>query len=100
MFPGFELEAGMRFARREKCDSFGELHKSPSITLPTSSTETFSARDGASSDATRDGGIVASWRAAALVALLLGALALGLGAGMTWSADLSAPDRGIMDFTY
>jgi hypothetical protein len=97
----------MRFARREKCDTFGELDWSPSITFETCPTETLSARDRASRDAMRDGrdtmrdgGIGATVRAAALAALLLGTLAVGLGAGMTWSAVQSAPDGGVMDFTY
>jgi hypothetical protein len=90
----------MRFARGEKCDSFAELDKSPSITFTTCPTGTFSARDRASSESMRDAGIVATVRAAALAALLLGALAVGLGAGMTWSADLDAPDRGVTDFAY
>lgn len=90
----------MGLAHGERCDSFGEADRSPSITFATRPTETVSARDRASSEPMRDGGIVATVRAAALAALLLGALAVGLAAGMIWSAALSAPDRGVMDFTY
>jgi hypothetical protein len=35
-----------------------------------------------------------------LVGLLFGALACGLWFGMTWSGDLSASDRGVMDSAY
>jgi hypothetical protein len=48
----------------------------------------------------RDGRILAILRVAALAGLLFGALAFGLWAGINWSADSSASDRGIMDFTY
>jgi hypothetical protein len=51
----------------------------------------------------RGGRVSAILRAAslaALVGLLFGALACGLWVGMSWSADLSASDQGVMDFTY
>jgi len=71
--------------------------------LANSSLKTASAWDQASTLARRDGRIFTILRVAflaALVGLLFGALACGLWAGMSWSADLSAPDRGLMDFTY
>jgi hypothetical protein len=61
------------------------------------------AWDRASSPAMRGGRVSAILRAAslaALVGLLFGALACGLWVGMSWSADLSASDQGVMDFTY
>ncbi len=41
---------------------------------------------------------LAAW--AALIALILGALAFGLWAGMSWSTDLNGPNRGVMDHAY
>lgn len=71
--------------------------------LANSSLKTVSAWGQASTLARRDGRIFAILRAASLAALaglLFGALACGLWAAMSWSADLSAPDQGLMDFTY
>lgn len=65
-----------------------------------SSLETFSVWNRTSSDAMFDRRILAVLRVATLVGLLFGALAFGLWAGMSWSADSSASDRGVMDFTY
>lgn len=90
----------MRFAHNERRDSSAELDKWPSRMFANRSIETSSACNRASGDAMRDGGIFAILRAAALISLLFGALAFGLGAGITWSGDLSAPDQGLMDFPY
>jgi hypothetical protein len=71
--------------------------------LANSSLGTASAWDQASTSAMRDGRISAILRAAgwvALAGLLFGALACGVWIGMSWSADLSAPDQGLMDSTY
>jgi hypothetical protein len=65
-----------------------------------SSLETFSAWHRTSSDAMSGRRILAVLRVVGLAALLFGALALGLWAGINWSAGWSASDRGIMDFTY
>jgi hypothetical protein len=60
----------------------------------------FSAGDQASNRRVFYQGISGILRAAALVSLLSGALAWGLWAGMTRSADPGAPDRGVMDSAY
>jgi hypothetical protein len=71
--------------------------------LANSSLKTVSAWNQASSPATQDGTISAILRAASLAALVgvvFGALACGLWVGMSWSGDLSASDRGVMDSAY
>jgi hypothetical protein len=71
--------------------------------LANTALKTASAWDQASTAAIRDGRISAILRAAGrvvLVGLFFGALACGAWVGMSWSADLSAPDQGLMDSTY
>jgi hypothetical protein len=71
--------------------------------LANSSLKIVLAWDQALSPAIRGGRVSAILRAAslaALVGLLFCALACGLWLGMSWSADLSASDQGVTDFTY
>jgi len=65
-----------------------------------SSLEIFSVWDRTQSDAMSDWRILAVLRVAALGGLLFAILVLGVWAGMSWSVESSASDRGIMDFTY
>lgn len=65
-----------------------------------SSVETFSAWYRTSSGAMSGWRISAVLRVAALAGLLFGALALGVWAGVSWLADSSASNQGVMDFTY
>jgi hypothetical protein len=90
----------MRFGWSEDLDSLREPEESPSSMVSERSLKSFSAGDQASNRRMLGQRISGILRAAALVSLLFGALACGLWAGMTWSADPRAPDRGVMDFAY
>jgi hypothetical protein len=98
--PILKLEVGMGLGWSEDSDSVRELEQSPSSLLWEGSLNAFSAGDQASSRRTPVQRISGILRAAALVSLLFGALAWGLWAGMAWSADTGATDRGVMDFAY
>jgi hypothetical protein len=84
----------------EDSDSVGELEQSPSSAFSGGSLNAFSAGDRASNRRMPVQRISGILRVAALVSLLFGALVWGVWAGMAWSADLCATDRGVMDFAY
>lgn len=90
----------MSFGRSEKCAFPRRLDGWPSPMFASYSLKTVPAWDQTSGHAIRDGRISAILRVAALVGVLFGAVACGPWAGMTWSADLSAADRGVMDSAY